>query len=116
MEENFDMISEVKRIENEFLILFGKEELGKLIELQWENVKQEYIGKPNAMELATRLMLEDLIIYCIASGEKDGYEKIIEIKENTNLPITIKPYEETEKHYEKYINTLREHLKNDKNK
>lgn len=75
MEENFDMISEVKRIENEFLILFGKEELGKLIELQWENVKQEYIGKPNTMELATRLMLEDLMIYCIASGEKDGYEK-----------------------------------------
>lgn len=111
MEQNFDIIGEVKRIESKFLSLFGKEELGKLMEIQLENVKQEYIGKPNTMQLATRLMLEDLMIYCIASGEKDGYEKIIEIKENTNLPITIKPYEEMEKHYEKYINTLREHLK-----
>lgn len=116
MEENFDIIGEVKRIESELLSLFGKEELGKLMEIQLENVKQEYIGKPNTMQLATRLMLEDLIIYCIAAGGKEGYEKTIEIKETTNLPIIIKPYEEIEKHYEKYINMLREHLKNNKNK
>lgn len=116
MEENFNVMGDLKKIQSELLILFGKEESEKLIELEWENVKHEYNKKPETMELATRLLIEDLILYNIAAEGKEGYEKILEIKEATKIPITIKPYEELEKHYEKYINMLREHLKNNKDK
>lgn len=116
MESDFNVMGELKNIQSELLILLGKEESEKLIELEWENVKHEFNTKPNTMELATRLLIEDLIIYNIAVGGKEGYDKIIEVKEMSKIQITIKPFEELEKHYEKYINVLREHLKNSKDK
>lgn len=67
------------------------------------------------MDIAIRLLIEDLIIYLIESEGKEGYDKVLEIKEKTNIIITIKSYEEIEKHYDKYINKLREDKKN-KNK
>lgn len=115
MGEDFDLIGEIRQIENMFLNLFGKQEFKSLIELAWENIKDEYIGKiDNTMQLTTRLVIEDLIIYCIAIDGISGYKKILKIKETSNLPITIKPYKELEKHYEKYINILREDLKKSK--
>lgn len=116
MEEDFDVMKELKRIQREFFDLFGKEELEKLIELEWENVKHEYTKIPDTIELSARLVIEDLILYNIAAGGKEGYEKIIEIKELSKIQITIKPYEELEKYYEKYINIIKEHLKNKKDK
>lgn len=115
MGEDFDLIGKIRQIENMFLNLFGKQESKNLIELAWENIKYEYIGKiDNTMQLTTRLVIEDLIIYCIAIDGISGYKKILKIKETSNLPITIKSYKELEKHYEKYINILREHLKKSK--
>lgn len=116
MENDFNVMGELKRIQRELFDLFGKEESEKLIEVEWENVKHEYNKIPDTIELATRLLIEDLIIYNIAADGKEGYEKIIETKDLSKIQITIKPYEELEKHYEKYINMLREHLKNNKDK
>lgn len=116
MKNDFDVMRDIKRIQIELLDLFGKEESEKLIELEWENVKNEYNKIPNTIELTTRLLIEDLILYNIAIGGKEGYEKIIEIKELSKIQIIIKPYEELEKYYEKYINMLREHFKNNKDK
>lgn len=116
MKNEFNVMGDLKRIQRELFDLFGKEESEKLIELEWENVKHEYNKIPDTIELTTRLLIEDLIIYNIAAGGKEGYDKIIEIKEMSKIQITIKPYEEFEKHYEKYINILREHLKKNKDK
>ena len=116
MENDFNVMKDLKRIQRELFDLFGKEESEKLIELEWENVKHEYNKIPDTIELTTRLLIEDLIIYNIAAGGKEGYEKIIEIKELSKIQITIKPYEELVKHYEKYIDIIKEHLKNKKDK
>lgn len=112
MEEKFYVISEVKRIENVILNLFGKEGIEDLIKAEWENVKDEYKNRTSTIDIAIRLLIEDLIIYLIASEGKEGYNKVLEIKEKTNIIITIKSYEEIEKHYDKYINKLREYFKN----
>lgn len=97
MEEDLEVINEIKRIESMLFILLGVEKSRDLIKLAWENVKEECINRPNAMEITTRLLIEDLIIYTIALNKEDGYKKILEVKEKTNLPITIKPYQEIKK-------------------
>ncbi len=115
MEENFEVMAEIKRIEGLFLELFRKEGAKELIDLEWKYIKNEYDFMPKRMDIASRLLIEDLIIFYIASDEKKGYERIIQAKEISKISIKIETYEELEERYEKYISVLRKHLKNNSN-
>lgn len=107
LEEYLEKIKRVSEIEKLYEEVFGREEMGKFMKLAWQNVKKDYKEEPDISEICYRLMIEEVIVYIIALNGKDILDRILELLTTNKVNMTIKPYNELELYYKKYIDILR---------
>ena len=115
LEEYFKKIKRVSEIEKLYENVFGREEMGKFMKLAWQNVKEDYKKEPDIGEICYRLIIEEVIVYIIALNGKDILDRILELLTTNKVNMTIKPYNELELYYKKYIDILRKFFESKKN-
>jgi len=113
MEEKFEKISEIKKIENLYEKIFNKKELCDFQLLMIKNVNIEDPNNINILECIIKMMFEEFIIYNIALYKEEGLKNIKNL--NVEDEIQIFNYEHYLNTYEEYIKRIREYLKNNKN-
>lgn len=113
MEEKFEKMSEIKKIESLYEKIFNKKELCDFQLLMIKNVNIEDQDNINILECIIKMMFEEFIIYNIALYAEDGLNNIkaLDIEDE----IQILSYEHYINTYENYIKRIREYLKNNKN-
>ena len=116
LEEYLKKIKRVSEIEKLYENVFGREEMGKFMKLAWQNVKEDYKKEPDIGEICYRLMIEEVIVYIIALNGKDILDRILELLTTNKVNMTIKPYNELELYYKKYIDILRKFFESKKTK
>ena len=115
LEEYFKKIKRVSEIEKLYENVFGREEMGKFMKLAWQNVKEDYKKEPDIGEICYRLIIEEVIVYIIALNGKDILDRILELLTTNKVNMTIKPYNELELYYKKYIDILRKFFESKRN-
>ena len=115
LEEYLKKIKRVSEIEKLYENVFGREEMGKFMKLAWQNVKEDYKKEPDIGEICYRLMIEEVIVYIIALNGKDILDRILELLTTNKINMTIKPYNELELYYKKYIDILRKFFESKRN-
>ena len=60
-------------------------------------------------------MIEEVIVYIIALNGKDILDRILELLTTNKVNMTIKPYNELELYYKKYIDILRKFFESKRN-
>ena len=115
LEEYLKKIKRVSEIEKLYENVFGREEMGKFMKLAWQNVKEDYKKEPDIGEICYRLMIEEVIVYIIALNGKDILDIILELLTTNKINMTIKPYNELELYYKKYIDILRKFFESKRN-
>lgn len=100
----------VKKIEDIYEEVFTRKGMGLFMRMAWIHVKDECDEKDIA-DISYKLMIEELIVYGLATHDKYGYKKIAELLRKKDSKLKIKPYQEMMEYYEDYIMPLREFFK-----
>lgn len=100
----------MRNIENVFEEVFTRKGMGLFMRMAWIHIKDES-NKEDLSDIAYKLMIEELIVYGIATQDEKGYNKMVKALKEKDKKIKIKPYKEMMDYYEDYIIPLREFLK-----
>ena len=100
----------MKNIEDIYEEVFTRKGMGLFIRMAWLHVKDECDEKDIA-DISYKLMIEELIVYGLATDDRKGYKKMLEVLRQKDSKLKIKPYKEMMEYYEDYIMPLREFLK-----
>lgn len=100
----------MKNIEDIYEEVFTRKGMGLFMRMAWLHVKDECDEKDIA-DISYKLMIEELIVYGLATDDRKGYKKMLEVLRQKDSKLKIKPYKEMMEYYEDYIMPLREFLK-----
>ncbi len=107
MNINLDKFKKVLSIEKLYEEVFSREGMGSFMKLAWNNIKEEFHSDFNILEICSRLMIEEILVYEIAVDGEYGYKKIKEI-----ASIELKTFEKMSAYYKNYLDMLINYLKN----
>lgn len=99
-------------IEEIYEEVFTRKGMGLFMRMAWLHVKEDYDKKPSLAEISYRLMIEELIVYGLATQDEKGYNEMLKLLEEKDNKLKIKPYKEMLDYYENYIKQLREFFEN----
>lgn len=116
MDQNLEKFEVIRNIEKLYEEVFTRKGMGSFMKLAWNNVKKEYSKEPHILELCIRLMIEELLVYAIASNGKEGYKKIENLSAVKEMEFRLKTYEKINAYYKNYIDFLIEYFKNNPEK
>lgn len=111
LEEYLKKVEKISEIENLYEEILGQEEFESFIKHAWKNFRNDYDEEPNLDEIKYRIMVEEITVYIIAIRGKDLLDMILKLFTKKEYYIKIKSYEELEKYYKKYVDIIREYLK-----
>ena len=97
-------------IENIYEEVFTRKGMGLFMRMAWLHIKDECDEK-DLPDVAYKLLIEELIVYGLATQDERGYNKMIKVLRENDKEIKIKPYKEMMEYYEDYIIPLREFFK-----
>ena len=115
LEEYMKKVEKASEIENLFEEILGKKRFEDLIQLMWNKIKDDYEEEPDMDEISYRIMVEEITVYMVAIKGKELLDKILNLFTQKKAYIKIKSYEEIETYYKKYVDIIREHLKEHNN-
>lgn len=116
MEQKLEKFEVIRNIEKLYEEVFTRKGMGSFMKLAWNNIKEEFNSEPHILELCIRLMIEELLVYAIASNGKEGYNKIENLSAVIEMEFRLKPYEKINAYYKNYIDLLIEYFKNNPEK
>lgn len=116
MDQNLEKFEVIRNIEKLYEEVFTRKGMGSFMKLAWNNIKEEFNSDPHILELCIRLMIEELLVYAIASNGKEGYNKIENLSAFKEMEFRLKPYEKINAYYKNYIDLLIEYFKNNPEK
>ena len=116
MDQNLEKFEVIRNIEKLYEEVFTRKGMGSFMKLAWNNIKEEFNSEPHILELCIRLMIEELLVYAIASNGKEGYNKIENLSAVIEMEFRLKPYEKINAYYKNYIDLLIEYFKNNPKK
>jgi len=116
MEQKLEKFEVIRNIEKLYEEVFTRKGMGSFMKLAWNNIKEEFNSDPHILELCIRLMIEELLVYAIASNGKEGYNKIENLSAVKEMEFRLKPYEKINAYYKNYIDLLIEYFKNNPEK
>lgn len=111
LEEYLKKVEKTSEIEGIFEKILGKEGFEDFTQLMWDNIKNDYEEEPDLDEISYRMMIEEITVYIVVIRGKDLLDKILGLLTQKKTYIKIKPYEDVESYYKKYIDIIREYLK-----
>ena len=103
---NFKKIIKIQKIENLYEKAFSRIGMGSFMKLAWNNVKGDFHSEPNMLEVSTRLMIEEILVYEIAVDGEEGYKKVKE-----TASIELKTFEKVSAYYKNYLDMVINYLK-----
>ena len=102
----------INNIEEIYEEVFTRKGMGLFMRMAWLHVKEDYDKKPSLAEISYRLMIEELIVYGLATEDENGYSKMIKVLKDNDKKLKIDSYKELMDYYEDYIKPLREFFEN----
>lgn len=100
----------VKKIEDIYEEVFTRKGMGLFMRMAWLHIRDE-CDKKDLSDVAYKLMIEELIVYGLATEDEKGYNKMIKVLREKDKEIKIKSYKEMTEYYEDYIIPLKEFFK-----
>lgn len=97
-------------IENIYEEVFTRKGMGLFMRMAWLHIRDESDEK-DLSDISYKLMIEELMVYGLATQDEKGYNKMIKVLREKDKKIKIKPYKEMMEYYEDYIIPLREFFK-----
>lgn len=101
----------VLNIENIFEEVFTRKGMGIFMRMAWLHIKDEY-NKKDISDISYRLMIEELIVYGLATQDEKGYNKMLKVLEEKDKKLKIDSYKELMDYYKDYIKPLRNFFEN----
>lgn len=102
----------INNIEEIYEEVFTRKRMGLFMRMAWLHVKEDYDKEPSLAEISYRLMIEELIVYGLATEDENGYSKMIKVLKDNDKKLKIDSYKELMDYYEDYIKPLREFFEN----
>lgn len=102
-------------IENIYEEVFTRKGVGLFMRIAWLHIKDE-CDENDLSDISYKLMIEELMVYGLATQDEKGYNKAIKVLREKDNKIKIKPYKEMMEYYEDYIIPLREFFKKNPNR
>lgn len=102
----------VNNIEEIYEEVFTRKGMGLFMRMAWLHVKEDYDKKPSLAEISYRLMIEELIVYGLATQDEKGYNKMFKVLKEEDKKLKIDSYKELMDYYKDYIKPLRKFFEN----